>query len=102
MLYSAFKIWRYYRIYRSIFGFWTKQDILGRHLGLWETVIHILHHFLTFYRQLVQKQFTSCSSTPVKMDMSFSDLLLMNKIHLMDIFNTGLFTMDVEVKSPFN
>ena len=29
----------------SIFGLWTKLDIGGCHLGLWETVINIFHNF---------------------------------------------------------
>ena len=36
----------------NIFEICTKQDILGRHLGLWETLINIFHHFLRFYRPI--------------------------------------------------
>ena len=34
-----------------IFGSWTKQDIWGRRLGLWETRIYMFYHLLTFYKQ---------------------------------------------------
>ena len=35
----------------NIFVLWTKQDIWIRHLGLWETVINMFHHFLTILDQ---------------------------------------------------
>lgn len=30
----------------NVFGMWTKQDIWGHYLGLWETLINIFHNFL--------------------------------------------------------
>ena len=35
---------------RISFGCRQKQDIWGRHLGLWEAKIDVFHHFLPFYR----------------------------------------------------
>lgn len=39
-----------YDIKLSIFGLWTKQNIWGRLLGLWEAMIDICHNFRIFYR----------------------------------------------------
>ena len=40
-------LFRYYSKLKVI-GLWTKQDILGHHLGLWETVINIFTIFFHF------------------------------------------------------
>lgn len=51
----------------KVFELWTKQDIRGRNLGLWETLLNIFHIFLTFYRpnnlidRLVDNENNCCS-----------------------------------------
>ena len=48
----------------NIFELWTKQDIWGRHLVLWETLIDIFWHFIdqTTKRLIKKVKFNSCWS----------------------------------------